>query len=324
MNLFDLPLKELQSYKPNQTKQTDFGTFWDKRIQESMRQPLNVLFTKRDYCVKDVEVFDISFDGFRNSRIHAVYVKPRQLTAPTPSVVMFHGYNWNNVTPQHAFKYTIQGIPVLMVDVRGQDMLSPDHNHYLNGGSAGWMTKGILDPDNYYYAYVYMDCYRAVDVMLSFDGIDETKLIAEGGSQGGALTLAAASLHPKVSLALSDIPYLCHFKRSVELFNGSPYNEIYHYFKIHDQLHQTEDTVYKTLSYVDCMNLADRITCPILMSVGLEDTICPPSTGFAAYNVISAPKEMRVYPEYGHGGFTAHEEEKLKFVAKYIINKKTC
>jgi len=319
MNLFDLPVQALKSYKPEQTKETDFNLFWDERIEESNNQPLNVQRVQKDYYVKGVEVFDVSFDGFRNSTIHATYVKPQQLSAPSAGVVMFHGYNWNNITPQHAFKYTIQGIPVLIVDVRGQDVLTPDHNHYLNGGSAGWMTKGILNPDNYYYSYVYMDCYRAVDTLLSFNEIDQTKLIVEGGSQGGALTLAAASLHPKVCLALSDIPYLCHFRRSIELFQGSPYEEISHYFKIHDQLHHTEDTIYKTLSYVDCMNLADRITCPILISVGLEDMICPPSTGFAAFNYINAPKEIRVYPEYGHGGFTAHEEEKLKFVAKHLL-----
>lgn len=225
---------------------------------------------QRAYYVKDVEIFDVSFDGFRNSVIHAVYVKPKQLSVPAPAVAMFHGYNWNNLTPSHAFKYTVQGIPVLIVDVRGQDIKSPDHNHYINGG---------------------------------------------------ALTLAAAALHPKVCLALSDIPYLCHFRRAIELFQGSPYEEISHYFKIHDQLHQTEEIVYKTLSYVDCMNLADRITCPTLISVGLEDTVCPPSTGFAAYNYIKSPKEIRIYPEYGHGGFTTHEEEKLKFAAEYILSK---
>ena len=309
MNLFDLPLQELKAYKPNQTKEADFNSFWDARIRESQNHPLNVQVVQRDYYVKNVELFDVYFDGFRNSKIHAVYVKPKEILKSVPGVVMFHGYNWNSITPQHAFKYTLQGIPVLMVEVRGQDVLSPDHNHYCNGGASGWMTNGILDPDNYYYSYVFMDCYRAVEVMLSFE---------EGGSQGGALTLAAAALHPKVRVALSDIPFLCHFKRSVELCQGSPYEEISHYFKIHDQLHQTEETVYKTLSYVDCMNLADRITAYTLISVGLEDRICPPSTGFATFNYINAPKEIKVYPEYGHGGFSTHEEEKLKFVARHI------
>ncbi len=318
MNLFDLPLSELKAYKPAQTKEYDFDTFWEMRMNESNNQPLHVEAIQRAYYVKGVEVFDVYFDGFRNSRIHAVYVKPQNMVDPKASVVVFHGYNWNTATPLNAFKYTLQGIPVLMVDVRGQTVLSPDHNHYVNGGASGWMTQGILDPDNYYYAYVYMDCYRAIDVMLSLENVNDTKIIVEGGSQGGALTLATASLHPKVNLALSDIPYLCHFRRAIQLYNNSPYDEIYHYFKTQDQLHQTEERIYKTLSYVDCMNLADRIQCPILMSVGLEDMVCPPSTGFAVYNHITAPKDIRTYPEYGHGGFSIHDEEKLKFISQHI------
>jgi cephalosporin-C deacetylase len=180
------------------------------------------------------------------------------------------------------------------------------------------MTKGILDKDNYYYVNVYMDCFKAVEVLASFEEVDEKKIVVEGGSQGGALTLATAALHPQIALALADIPYLSHFKRSIELYEKSPYDEIYHYFKLFDPLHETEEAIYRVLSYVDCMNLADRISSPTLISVGLEDTVCPPSTGFAVFNHMTCEKELRVYPEYGHGGFTKHEEEKIKFFAKHI------
>jgi cephalosporin-C deacetylase len=36
------------------------------------------------------------------------------------------------------------------------------------------------------------------------------------------------------------------------------------------------------------------------MAVGFMDEICPPSTQFAAYNKITAPKSMVTYPDYGH------------------------
>jgi cephalosporin-C deacetylase len=36
------------------------------------------------------------------------------------------------------------------------------------------------------------------------------------------------------------------------------------------------------------------------MFTGLMDQVCPPSTQFAAYNAISAPKEMVIYPDFGH------------------------
>jgi cephalosporin-C deacetylase len=36
------------------------------------------------------------------------------------------------------------------------------------------------------------------------------------------------------------------------------------------------------------------------MGTGLMDTVCPPSTQFAAYNKIQSPKQVVVYPDYGH------------------------
>ena len=36
------------------------------------------------------------------------------------------------------------------------------------------------------------------------------------------------------------------------------------------------------------------------MFTGLMDTICLPSTQFAAYNKIAAPKDVVIYPDFGH------------------------
>jgi cephalosporin-C deacetylase-like acetyl esterase len=77
-------------------------------------------------------------------------------------------------------------------------------------------------------------------------------------------------------------------------------------------------TVYR-VSY-DGFGPATRIASPILLSVALRDTICPPSTGFAVYNHLTATeKKMCVYPYNGHEGDGAiHEEEKYRFVRQYF------
>ncbi|GAA3434774.1 hypothetical protein GCM10018954_043780 [Kutzneria kofuensis] len=49
----------------------------------------------------------------------------------------------------------------------------------------------------------------------------------------------------------------------------------------------------ETLRYVDCALLARRITATTLFSVGLMDMVCPPSTVYAAYNEITAPRRSR-------------------------------
>ena len=45
------------------------------------------------------------------------------------------------------------------------------------------------------------------------------------------------------------------------------------------------------------------------------DTICPPSTVYAAYNHYAGPKDIRVYEYNNHeGGATFQAEAKLKFL----------
>jgi cephalosporin-C deacetylase len=69
---------------------------------------------------------------------------------------------------------------------------------------------------------------------------------------------------------------------------------------------------------VDCALLARRITAECLLSVGLMDTICPPSTVFAAYNEISAGKDIAVHPFTGHTVPTAHVERQLRHLRDFF------
>ena len=52
--------------------------------------------------------------------------------------------------------------------------------------------------------------------------------------------------------------------------------------------------------YFDGVNMATRITCPGIMTVGLIDTACPPSSVFAAFNALGGPKRMHVDVAAGH------------------------
>ncbi|MGL4338659.1 MAG: acetylxylan esterase, partial [Turicibacter sp.] len=79
------------------------------------------------------------------------------------------------------------------------------------------------------------------------------------------------------------------------------------------------DMAYKTLSYFDTMNLADRIQCKVLASVGLKDNVCPPKLYFATYNRITSEKDIKFYPFNGHeGGHRVHQEIKLRFIRDNI------
>ena len=140
-----------------------------------------------------------------------------------------------------------------------------------------------------------------IELVAQLPQVDETKLYSYGGSQGGALALVASALDQRIQQTIAIYPFLGDFKRVLELGNHSEaYDELFRYFKFSDPFHKTETKLMETLAYIDIKNLAQRIQCPVKMITGLEDEVCFPSTQFAIYNQITAPKEHLILPEYGH------------------------
>lgn len=318
--ILDMPLAELQQYKPELTAPEDFMTFWQKNLAESAAQPLNVTLEEQEYPVESLTVYKVRYDGFgQNTRITGWYLVPKHalsVDGRTPTIVVYHGYSGHRGLVAQHLHWVLQGFNVFAVDTRGQNGDTPDNNNYEIGAVLGCMTKGILDPLSYYYRFAYLDCVRAVDFVRSRSEVGP--IVITGGSQGGGLTLAVAALAKDKGIvaAMADVPYLCHFRRAVEVFGDGPYRELVNYWK--QQPSRVEQS-YHTLSYFDGMNFAPHITSPILLSVALLDPICPPSTGFAVYNYITSEKEIKVYPYNGHeGGGQHHDEVKYAYIRRFV------
>ena len=189
------------------------------------------------------------------------------------------------------------------MDTRGQgsDWLPGDTSDVAPTGTGaqypGVMTRGILDPATYYYRRLVTDAVLAVAAARQHPVVDGDRIVVAGSSQGGGLALAAAALDDGVRAALVDVPFLCHFRRALEVTDEPPYDELRHYLRTHRTV---EAEVFRTLGYVDGRSFAARASVPALFSVGLEDRITPPSTVFAAYNAYGGPKDIRVWPFSGH------------------------
>jgi len=312
--IYDMPLQELVAYKPALTRQDDLDLFWQRTLAEAKRAPLNATLQRTPYPAIGCEVYRLTYDGWRGARICAWYLRPGG-DGLFPGLVQYHGYSGSKADVFGYLGWALQGYAVLAVDVRGQSGESNDPGIYPGGHVKGWMTQGITDPETYYYRGVYVDCVRALDWLAEQPEVDAAHIGVMGMSQGGGLTLAVAALDARPALAMPEMPYLCHFGRAVEVAMRQPYLEIPEYLR---RWPDREQTVWKTLSYFDNMNLAQRITCPVLMTVGLQDDICPPSSVYGAFNWLECPKEMRVYPYHNHEMVQAHWETKLAWAHHYL------
>ncbi|MBO3840337.1 MAG: acetylxylan esterase [Thermoproteota archaeon] len=317
MPIIDFPLEQLKVYKPPLTRRSDFKRFWDENVKLADEQPLNHVLKKIEYPVKKLEAYLLSFEGFMDKTpITCWFLKPVG-RGPFPALLIPHGYGWHRGTVSDYLGWVFQDIVVLAIDIRGQFGDTPDFAKYPSGSITGYMTKGILDKNTYYYRYVYMDCLRALKVLYQMDCVDENRVGVTGASQGGGLTLVVSALGSKIALSMPEIPFLCHFERAVEVAASDPYLEIPRYLKMHPD---KSEKVFETLSYFDAMNFAPDINCPILMSVGLTDTVCPPSTIFAAFNhLASKTKELAIYPGMGHECLSVHREKMIEWVSKHLL-----
>src|SRR3989442_10739657 len=104
-------------------------------------------------------------------------------------------------------------------------------------------------------------------------------------------------MRSQVRAAAAGAPYLCGFMDAIELTHTYPYEEINDYLRLHPD---RRPEVEETLAYFDGISFADRISCPIIVNIGLQDNVCPPETGYALFDRIGA-KDKQLYPYDGHG-----------------------
>jgi cephalosporin-C deacetylase len=319
MPQFDLPLAELRAYAPDLAVPADLDRFWEATLAETREFPLAVTCTPVDSGLSVVDSFDVSFAGFGGATIRAWLHVPATRSGRLPVVVEYIGYGGGRGLPHERILYAAAGYAQLLMDTRGQGSTwlpgdTPDPQATGAPAHPGFMTQGILDPATYYYRRVFSDAVRAVEAVRTLDFVDAGRVAVTGGSQGGAITLAAASLLPDVAAAMPDVPFLSDFPRATTLIDRDPYGEIVRYLKTH---RDHVDRVLETLAYFDVAILGRWAKAPALFSVGLMDAVCPPSTVYAAYNAYGGRKEIREYPYNDHeGGQGFHEVEKLRWLAE--------
>ncbi len=322
MAFYDFPLEELKIYKPAINEPVDFDKFWQDSVKTAQSYSLDARFEAYDSGLELQTVFDVTYNGYGGQPIKGWLIVPAGANKPLPCVVEYIGYGGGRNFPYHWLLYPSAGYATFVMDTRGQgsnwshgDTPDPEPEG-SNPFFPGFMTRGILNPANYYYKRVFIDAARAVEAARSHPLVDADRIAITGGSQGGGITLAVSGLVPGIKAVMPEVPFLCHFRRAVTLIDTDPYNEIVRFGKAH---RDKVDQIWSTLSYFDGMSFAARATAPALFSVGLMDDICPPSTVFAAYNHYAGKKHIKVYEFNNHeGGGEFHMVEKLIFLRENL------
>ncbi len=310
---FDLPLEDLRAYRPERHEPADFDAFWSRTLTDARASSFPARFEPFEASLSAVDVFDVTFAGYGGDPIKAWLLTPVTRDAPLPCIVEYLGYGRGRGHPLEWLTWVSLGYAHLVVDLRGQGGQwsageTPDPHPAGGPQHPGFLTRGIEDPEQFYYRRLITDCVRAVDMIAGHPIVDARRIAVCGTSQGGGLALAVAGLSIDVAVLLADVPFLSDIRRAVQITDAAPYAELVGYLRTQ---RRAVESAFATLDYVDGLNFAVRASATGLFSVGLMDAICPPSTVFAAFNHYAGPKEISVWPFNGHdGGGVQHTLER--------------
>lgn len=314
----DLVHPALGSYRSAVEMPADFATFWTDTIAEARAMGGQVTMVPAETSLKLVEVFDVTFPGFGGHAVKGWLYLPKQREGKIPLVVQYLGYGGGRGFPHELLHWAVSGYAYFRMDTRGQgsgwSMGATSDPVGTTPSIPGMMTKGILDPKEYYYRRLFTDGVRALDMLLDQDFVDTDRVAVCGGSQGGGIALAVAGIDDRVKAVMPDVPFLCDFPRAVRVAGRDPYGEIVRFLVQH---RDKSAKVFETLRYFDGVNFARQSKAAALFSVALMDDICPPSTVYAAYQAFAGEKSIVEYEFNNHeGGGPFQDREQMKWLGQ--------
>jgi cephalosporin-C deacetylase len=318
MPLIDLPLPELEIYAGRNPRPGDFDEYWSRALSDLAAVDAKPELVPARVEASFAECFHLYFTGVGGARVHAKYLRPKQRAARGPALLEFHGYTNNSGDFAPKLNWVAAGFAVASLDCRGQGGLSEDVGGVRGTTHSGHIIRGLEDrPEALLFRQIFLDTAELARIVMSFEEVDPDRVGARGASQGGALTLACAALEPRIRRIAPVYPFLSDYQRVWEMdLAKDAYHELGSFFRRHDPTHERVDEWFRRLGYIDVQHLAPRIRAEVMMAIGLMDTVCPPSSQFAAYNKIRSKKTRVVYPDFGHEHLPGWADREWAFFAE--------
>jgi cephalosporin-C deacetylase-like acetyl esterase len=296
----------------------DFVEFWDEAKKELAEIPMEPKLTLLpEYCTSKMNVYHLRLNNYakpnwqgRSSHLYGILAVPVQ-AGKYPALLNVPGAGARPYGPDSRAE---EGLITLNIGIHGipVNLDTEVYSDLMRGAIYDYWTKGMEDRDDYYYKRVYLGCVRAIDYLVSMDAYDGENLAVTGGSQGGALSIVTAGLDPRVKHLAAFYPALCDLTAYLEgRAGGWP-----HMFRDFDPA-QSPGWL-EVAPYFDVVNFARQLTANGWYSWGYNDNVCPPTSMYAAYNQIKAPKALFPALQTAHWTFPEQKEDATAWLMEQL------
>ena len=287
-----------EQLKPYTKNPADFDAFWKATLEEARKTPVSVSCKHVDkYSTNETDCYLLKIKTDNRHSIYGYLTKPKD-NKKHPVVLCPPGAGIKTIKePMRNIFYAKNGFIRLEMEIHGLNPEMTDEQFkeitaafdYENG----YLTNGLDSRDNYYMKHVYVACVRAIDYLCSLPEWDGKNVFVQGGSQGGALSLITAALDPRVTACVANHPALSDMAGYLDNRAGG-----YPHFNRLKNMFTPEKVA--TMAYFDVVNFARRITCPVYLTWGYNDNVCPPTTSYIVWNLITDPKDKLITPINEH------------------------
>jgi cephalosporin-C deacetylase len=306
------------SISPTVDNPTDFDAFWGDAKADLAKIPLDAKMTLLpEKCTEKVNVYHVNMQNFRmGARLYGILCVPKKegkypalLHVPGAGVRPYSGDIANAEKGIITLQIGIHGIPVNL-----------DPSVYTDLGAGilnGYPNYNLDDRNRFFYKRVYVGCVRANDFLMSLPQYDGSNLAVTGRSQGGALSIVTAALDSRVKWLAAYYPALSDVTGYLKgRAGGWP-----HYFDKNNRSFNETTEKLATVGYYDVVNFARRVKAKGMYSWGFNDETCPPTSMYAAYNLITAPKDLFLALETGHWTYPEQTEKLTNWVVDKLKGK---
>lgn len=284
-------------------KPSDFDTFWDGQIASLQKLPKNTKLQREDSGEKEIKYYKLQMDHIKASKIRGQLARPSK-GKKLPALLIVQ---WAGVYPlQKAWAIDKAKKGWLVLNINAHDLPIAEEEAFYkeqaNGPLENYPGIGNEDRNTSYFLRMYLSCYRAAQYLTERPDWNGETLVVMGTSQGGLQSLMTAALHPKITASLSLVPAgFDMFGPEVGREPGWP--------KWYDTIENKDvEKVRETSKYFDIANFVPRITCPVLVGIGLLDEVCPPEGIYAGMNQLQTQKEIILLPKSEHQNINGSQE----------------